>query len=835
MSRVARDFSWHLFALALVVAGLSVLAPVTWWQTRSPLASKSPAERLHLGKMSRLPVSHPLSDEPQIAPLGPLIADQINLDPSVNETPALPSPQPNTELMLNDAADQMRLSSTLVRPPQPIIPEPEITDSLRQPLDLPSPSPFALPEPPPVHRAFANPTALVNQLKALADTTPSAADWADQVLIHIERIVAAPQLADAGVTNELVSLRQLADEAKVLAKSAGDDQARSRLLRSGYAIVRRIVMWDLVHSLAAGDAFTAAPIVNARDWKQALAKVDSMLQATGAAVHWRKYLLIDRAMAEFDSPSSTPADQRQLAREILHRLHSTQLSHEQENFLKMPAFVALDQQLKARAAETPDLQALLRAIERFEDSDGAASSRELASEYDRLRWSTDTAIRELADTVNAYYRNANIRVALSCELVNRLVPAQAPQNEAVDDTILGAWVSGQSQTNTKLKVVLTPDERTWNIGLEALGEVASDTSSSKGPATFYQRGWSMFRARKRLTVDRRGIRLFAAEGEANANTDLDDFETDFDGIPLIGGLIRAIARNQYDSSQPAAKVEVEGKIVGRATTQLDTAVAQQLEKSKRDFEAKIVKPLRDLNLEPTAVDLHTTTERLVGRYRIASRTEVSAHTPRPQAPSDSMLSVQIHESAMNNLLEQLHLHGRRVELTELHKEMTTRFTPTRKIEVPEDLPENVYVTFADQDPVRVDCQNGRVRLTIRLKELEQEGTRNRWTYFTVRAYYAPSADQLDANLYRDGIIELIGDNRPLPIGQRAALTAIFARVLSRNRKLHVINKQIAEAPQLRDQQVTQFVIHDGWLGVALGPKAPGRQAAMHPRPELQRE
>jgi hypothetical protein len=200
-----------------------------------------------------------------------------------------------------------------------------------------------------------------------------------------------------------------------------------------------------------------------------------------------------------------------------------------------------------------------------------------------------------------------------------------------------------------------------------------------------------------------------------------------------------------------------------------------------------------------------------------------------------MLSVQVHESALNNFLDQLHLHGRRTELIELHKEMTSRFSQGRKAEVPDDLPENVFVTFADEDPLRVDCQDGRVRLTIRLKELAQQGTRNRWTNFTVRAYYAPSADQLDANLYRDGIIELIGDNRPLPIGQRTTLTAIFARVLSRNRQLHIINEQIAKAPQLQDQQVTQFVIHDGWMGVALGPKAPGRQAAMHPRPEMQRE
>jgi hypothetical protein len=151
--------------------------------------------------------------------------------------------------------------------------------------------------------------------------------------------------------------------------------------------------------------------------------------------------------------------------------------------------------------------------------------------------------------------------------------------------------------------------------------------------------------------------------------------------------------------------------------------------------------------------------------------------------------------------------------------------------VPEDLPENVYVTFADDDPVRVDCQDGRVRLTISLKELTQEGTNNRWRDFTVRGYYAPVADQLDANLEREGIIELIGREH-LAIGDRVALSAIFGKVLSRNRKLNLVNKQIARAPELHDQQVTQFVIHDGWIGVALGPKSPGRTAAMQPRPEV---
>src|SRR5581483_7275978 len=130
----------------------------------------------------------------------------------------------------------------------------------------------------------------------------------------------------------------------------------------------------------------AAPIVDHQACQNVLAKVDSMLQSTGAAGNWRKYLLMDRALSEFDSSSCSPAEQRQLARDMLHRLHSTQLSRAQEKFLTTPPFVALDEQLQARAAETPDLSALLRAIERHESEESNAAARALAAEFDLIRW-----------------------------------------------------------------------------------------------------------------------------------------------------------------------------------------------------------------------------------------------------------------------------------------------------------------------------------------------------------------------------------------------------------------------------------------------------------------
>ena|SRR5436190_1870875 len=135
MSRVARDFSWHLFALAIVVAGLSILAPLTWWQAggnlflsrshRNPVAAVH-REALTLGHRDQVVIAKLPLPEPQIAAIGPLIADEIFLDPSVKETPALPTggPELSDEALQIQPPGELRLSATIVRPTQPVLPEP---------------------------------------------------------------------------------------------------------------------------------------------------------------------------------------------------------------------------------------------------------------------------------------------------------------------------------------------------------------------------------------------------------------------------------------------------------------------------------------------------------------------------------------------------------------------------------------------------------------------------------------------------------------------------------------------------------------------------------------
>src|SRR3954452_12675216 len=87
MSCEARDTSWHVLAFIVVVAGLSMLAPLAWWQGgRHPWPQRlsnhrATSSRPTLGRAKQ--ASTPEVHEPQIAPLGPLIGDQITLDPSI--------------------------------------------------------------------------------------------------------------------------------------------------------------------------------------------------------------------------------------------------------------------------------------------------------------------------------------------------------------------------------------------------------------------------------------------------------------------------------------------------------------------------------------------------------------------------------------------------------------------------------------------------------------------------------------------------------------------------------------------------------------------------------
>ncbi len=662
----------------------------------------------------------------------------------------------------------------------------------------------------PTASVWTTPRVLIEQLNALAQYQETAA-WSQEVLEALNCLTAAEAIAAPAATDALDRLERLSENARNVGVLCQIPEQRVLMSRVSFGLVRRLLVWrEIEHLALAREYVFAAPLDEAR-FTQALTELERRF---ASVPNWQRYLFLARWK---NRSELTPAEQGALARRVLLRLETTELTPQQQALLSQPFVNDFAVALRPLAAEPVDLPRLVEALETLETEHSSAASQVIADAYQRLRWSHVPAATALGQTLDTYYRNANVRVAISDTLINMLLP-QEPETtlEPVRDEILGARVFGRSETSARLRVVLLPDMRRLRLGLEAIGEVDSNTTATKGPATFHSQGRAHVHARKMLSIERGGLRVWRAQAEVDSNSELTDLVTDFDSLPFVGLIARAVAKQQHDDNYHAANYEVRGKVAAKAEYRLDTEVHQRLAEAEHEFSTKLYNPLVRLHLEPTALDLRTTERQLVARYRVAGNHQVAAFTPRPMAPNDSVLNIQLHQSTLNNVLEQLKLDGRRTDLEGLYREIAGTFSQELKPQTLENLPEKVTLQFAERDAVRVHCENGRLRLAISLAELSQ-GRERTWNNFTVQAYYVPDYSTLDAQLVRDGVIELIGER--LNFRDQIALRGIFAKVLAKDRTFNLVHEKIARDPRLQSLKIDRFVIEDGWIGLSVtGPQ-----------------
>ncbi len=415
--------------------------------------------------------------------------------------------------------------------------------------------------------------------------------------------------------------------------------------------------------------------------------------------------------------------------------------------------------------------------------------------------------------METHYRNANIRVSLTEELLNRLIPERKMEIAPVSDTVMGIPVQGQSMTSTDVALHLIPDPDRVRMALEVTGEVAAMTSSTSGPATFYNDSDSLYSARKPFEINQKGIKLMPAEVNVRHQTRLRDVATDFDGIPLLGMIARGIARQQHEMARPQVNQEARSKVANKARQRIDTEAQDRLTELVNNLNRKLFGPLVNLSLEPTMIEAQTTKQRMTMRLRVAGEDQMGSFTPRPQAPENSMASFQIGESMLNNALQRLQLDGKTFTLPQLAQRISERFQrPNTWQTSPEN--EDLTVTFAKKDAVILHCQEGRVMLTLNIAAINK-GSRQ-WNNFQVRVFYKPQVNGRSAELARDGVIQLIAQR--MSNGSQIALRGMFSKAFPQNETVKLMPDRFLTDPKLQDLAVTQFVIDDGWAGLAVGPE-----------------
>ncbi len=663
------------------------------------------------------------------------------------------------------------------------------------------------------------PAALWTQLTNVA-ASPATENWANRALTQIEHLARLTALDDVEAAQALDRLAQLAEQAEPLAAGLETAEEQSLVRAAAYAISRRVTLWRQIHTLAGQPAALTQPVAATTDeMLTRLDAADAVLGQSRRSSDWRRYLLIGptRLLAEAGSKADVQLRRRH-AQRVLRRLEWPGLTSEQRRFVARPEFQDMASELRAWTHAPLDYSEMLETLEAYEQQPSAALARQVVDYRNRLSWASHRSTNDLANYVDAHYRNANVRVAVSQDLLQLLGPQTSTSVETVTDQIVGAQVKGQSQTTSEVAFRVLPDPHRLRLMLEAKGQVTTDTQSSKSGAVFYSQGQAWFTAQKEIVFDGGVLHMGPASAEARVYDNLQDVATDYDNVPVVNLLAQSIARRGHADARLDARREAEQKVARRAAARLDEEAGKHLDELKSRVQTVVGKPLEDLSLFASPISLQTTESRLVGRYRLAGDLQLGAHTARPQALADSLLSVQVHDSAVNNALGRLPLADREANLPTIFREVVQAIGGDGA-NVPDDLPENVTVRFAAEDPVRVELNEGRARVTLRLAELQTDG--HTWRNIMAGATYRTEANGLSARMVRDGYIELTGDK--LRFRDQLALRAIFAKVFSESRALELMPARIAQNEKLANHEVTQLVIRDGWIALAVGPQ---RSAAL---------
>ncbi len=652
--------------------------------------------------------------------------------------------------------------------------------------------------------------------------------WLVSTHTLLERIVGQHGLEHADSQRDLLELQQLSERAMAMGNSISDHDLARGLISTGYSLQRRATVWQALQrcldSKSIAEHAPRNPETARVELVQAIQAVSDRLATTGDVSNWRQYLMLDELTAWANSSQDDWQAGNQLALVALSRLHWQRLSEPQQRFLAHSEFEELGAHLLIWGREAIDYRQLLSELETMESDPISRVRGQLASSVQVLRLSGVESQQQLAAALNDHYRNANLRLAISQQLIQRLLPAEQVDSRPVRKTILGADTSGNSTVHTEMNVRLIPDPNAWNIGIGVAGDLVSMTRSSKGPAVFHSTSTAQIDSGRYLRLDPMGYQVTSQPTTVVSQDYLRNMSTDFDGLPLIGDLARLLVREQFDQKRGMAKRITQRIIAREADAEFDRRLEENLAQAERELSERIVGPLERLNLNPLVVAMSTTEDRLSVRYRVANEGQMAAHTARPRAPSDSLLSMQVHQTAINNTIDQIGLSGRLWTIPELYERLGEAFQGA-KWQLPAEMDDDVKQTrirFADTRPASVELIDGKLRLTLRIAEFSQ-GERFHIERFIVSSTYVPVADGMTAELIRDGVVEIVSRY------DRLKLRVIFAKIFVSNPQIPLISDSWANDPRSDGLAVSQVEIRDGWLSVAISPADSQRAAEVTAR------
>ena len=450
----------------------------------------------------------------------------------------------------------------------------------------------------------------------------------------------------------------------------------------------------------------------ASNLRSALVPLDALLGRSKSGADWRKYL--DWPALEGQASSGQAADPRVL-RDLEKKLGSPEMG------LDMPQFVRVRKAVTkyAELADAARGDGAKQFSDRLDKLSSALLTASASGQAEALA-SVAPILERLVESgqapgIVAAIRGANSRPNIHLEVAEDLLaPAvnrPVDQVQPVDDVVLGTRIRGTGHTTGTVRLDFVPsgEKAVFDIILGATN--ISHTRGTQGPVTVNSRGVTAIDARRRIFLDEFNVAAAPVEASADTNSTVTGL-----GINARIGkrLIRRIATKKIAESKAQAESIAEGKARDRIRHQFGEQTEPAVAQMRDQFQQKVRGPLQARGLYPESFHMHTTDRhlRIVARKSLAG--QLAAFSSPPAASADNIITAQIHESAVNNILEEK-LGGKVVtqdDVTRIAKEQNLKM-PDSLGSDPDAEQKTWAITFAKYRPVTVATSESRVKVTVR--------------------------------------------------------------------------------------------------------------------------
>ena len=502
-----------------------------------------------------------------------------------------------------------------------------------------------------------------------------------------------------------------------------------------------------------------------------------------------------------------------MARKILARVTSVSLTQEQSVYARNIIGNDLGNVLRDIAVGNLELGKFLATLEKYEENPSANNSR-LNSWFQNYYWHQNEDVQEIADIIDTHYRNSNLRIEFSQRMLNRMIPRD-PQTyqEPVKDLILGARVLGQNRISNRISIQLVPDPNHLGFRLQSDGRILSNTRAHARGFVFSNIGNALVRASKVIAIGQDGVNVLPTNVKASSQQRVTGIKSQLDGVPVVGWLARRAAHSQQQAKEVQAKKIVETKMQNEFRSRVDDEIETRVNQARQWVQNNVLNPLHAMELEPSVVHLETTADAAIVRYRLAALDQNGADTPRPIAEPGNLVSFQLHRSAVNNLLNRIHINGKKFTAHQFMDHLNELLGRT-DLKIEDGKHQDVSFEFAGRDAIRLDFIDNRLAISLRLKKL-QLGKRSRWKELVVTAHYVPQAIGTDIRMVFDEQMGLRVSGRRLKLPDQLAVRTVFSTLFQPEYEFSLLPPEVINHHSMQGLGITQLVLSDGWLGVSL--------------------